>query len=142
MLSNRPQSPEAGGSQANPARMSEWVVLDITAMTKSTTREKVLKVLKAGGMTVCKVTDPYMNEARSGFVYSQYLFYSCSFICENFTIRNKNAISITVKRADYETKSPDYPGRFHCLPSYVTPGPGSWIIEEDYTAQPEVSDPL
>ena len=70
MLSNRPQSPEAGGSQANPARMSEWVVLDITAMTKSTTREKVLKVLKAGGMTVCKVTDPYMNEARSGFVYS------------------------------------------------------------------------
>ena len=27
--------------------MSDWVVLDITAMTKSTTREKVLKVLKA-----------------------------------------------------------------------------------------------
>merc|ERR1711909_72922 len=104
-MGNRPQSSEAGGSQANPARMSEWVVLDITAMTKSTTREKVLKVLKAGGITVCKVTDPYMNEAR-----------------------NKNAISITVKRADNETKSPDYPG--------------SWIIEEDYTAQPEVSDPL
>merc|ERR1711997_606638 len=98
-------APKQEEAKPNPARMSEWVVLDITAMTKSTTREKVLKVLKAGGMTVCKVTDPYMNEAR-----------------------NKNAISITVKRADYETKSPDYPG--------------SWIIEEDYTAQPEVSDPL
>merc|ERR1711971_712789 len=99
------RAPKQEEAKANPARMSEWVVLDITAMTKSTTREKVLKVLKAGGITVCKVTDPYMNEAR-----------------------NKNAISITVKRADYETKSPDYPG--------------SWIIEEDYTAQPEVSDPL
>ena len=27
--------------------MSEWVVLDITAMTKSTGREKVQKILKA-----------------------------------------------------------------------------------------------
>ena len=26
------------------------------------------------------------------------------------TIRNKNVISITVKRADYENKTPDYPG--------------------------------
>ena len=26
------------------------------------------------------------------------------------TIRNKNVISITVKRADYESKTPDYPG--------------------------------
>ena len=62
------EAPKQEEAKPNPARMSEWVVLDITAMTKSTTREKVLKVLKAGGMTVCKVTDPYMNEARSGFV--------------------------------------------------------------------------
>jgi hypothetical protein len=46
--------------------MSDWVVLDITSFTKTTTKEKVLKILKAGGMTVCKVTDPYMNEARFG----------------------------------------------------------------------------
>ena len=26
------------------------------------------------------------------------------------TDRNKNCISIVIKRADYETKSPDYPG--------------------------------
>ena len=26
------------------------------------------------------------------------------------TIRTKNVISITVKRADYESKTPDYPG--------------------------------
>jgi hypothetical protein len=68
--------------------MSDWVVLDITAITKTTNRDKVLKILKAGGMTVCKVTDQYQNTAR-----------------------NKNAISITVKRADYETKTPDYPGK-------------------------------
>ena len=49
-------------------------------------------------MAVCKITDSYPNE-----------------------FRNKPTISITVKRADYESKSPDYPG--------------SWIIEEDY-AQP------
>ena len=68
--------------------MTDWVVLDITAITKTTNRDKVLKILKAGGMTVCKVTDQYQNTAR-----------------------NKNAISITVKRADYETKTPDYPGQ-------------------------------
>ena len=68
--------------------MSEWVVLDITAFTKTTNKDKVLKILKAGGMTVCKVTDQYQNTAR-----------------------NKNAISVTVKRADYETKTPDYPGQ-------------------------------
>merc|ERR1712210_177737 len=67
--------------------MSDWVVLDISAMTKTTNREKVLKVLKAGGMTVCKVTDQYMSPTK-----------------------NKNVISITVKRADYESKTPDYPG--------------------------------
>ena len=53
-------------------------------------------------MAVCKITDSYPNE-----------------------FRNKPTISITVKRADYESKSPDYPG--------------SWIIEEDYAqASPEV----
>ena len=26
------------------------------------------------------------------------------------TIRNKNVITITVKRADYESKNPEYPG--------------------------------
>merc|ERR1712071_429430 len=99
------RAPKQQQAKPNPIIMSDWVVLDITAMTKSTNREKVLKILKAGGMTVCKVTDPYMSEAR-----------------------NKNAISITVKRTDYESKTPDYPG--------------SWIIEEDYNAQSEVSAPL
>merc|ERR1711890_63017 len=93
------------GSKEKEEKMSDWVVLDISAMTKTTNREKVLKVLKAGGMTVCKVTDPYMSPTK-----------------------NKNVISITVKRADYETKTPDYPG--------------SWIIEEDYAAVAEVCDPL
>ena len=59
--------------------MSEWVVLDITAMTKSTNREKVLKILKAGGMTVCKVTDPYMSEARFGICLIT-VFVLCAFI--------------------------------------------------------------
>merc|ERR1712113_445683 len=80
-------------------KMSEWVVLDISAITKTTNREKVLKILKSGGMTVCKVTDPYMSATK-----------------------NKNVITITVKRADYETKNPEYPG--------------SWIIEEDYAPWP------
>ena len=35
----------------------------------------------------CEITDPYMN-----------------------TDRNKNCISIVIKRADFETKSPEYPG--------------------------------
>merc|ERR1712037_156997 len=86
-------------------KMSDWVVLDISAITKTTNREKVLKILKAGGMTVCKVTDPYMSEKK-----------------------NKNVITITVKRADYESKNPEYPG--------------SWIIEEDYASVAEICDPL
>merc|ERR1712228_639974 len=82
--------------------MGERVVLDITSFTKTTNKDKVLKILKAAGMAVCKITDPYHNE-----------------------FRNKNTISITVKRADYEAKTPDYPG--------------SWIIEEDYAQDaPEV----
>merc|ERR1711890_225586 len=81
--------------------MSEWVVLDITSFTKTTNKDKVLKILKAA-KACCKVTDPYMN-----------------------TDRNKNCISITIRRSDFETKTPEYPG--------------SWIIEEDYSqTNPEV----
>merc|ERR1712088_788979 len=79
--------------------MSEWVRLDITSFTKTTNREKILKILKGAKVECCEITDPYMN-----------------------TDRNKNCISIVIKRADYETKSPDYPG--------------AWIIEEDYKATP------
>jgi hypothetical protein len=85
--------------------MSEWVIIDITAFTKTTTKEKVIKILKEGGVKVCKVTDPYHSE-----------------------LRNKPTISCTILRADYEAKSPDYPG--------------SWIIEEQYGTEPEVCDPL
>merc|ERR1712223_571945 len=79
--------------------MSEWVRLDITSFTKTTNREKILKILKGAKVECCEITDPYIN-----------------------TDRNKNCISIVIKRADYETKSPDYPG--------------AWIIEEDYKATP------
>ena len=60
--------------------MSDWVVLDITAMTKSTNREKVLKILKAGGMTVCKVTDPYMSEARFGICLIKIFVLRCIYL--------------------------------------------------------------
>ena len=61
-----------------------------------------MNLILQANMAVCKITDPYHNE-----------------------FRNKPTISITVKRADYEAKSPDYPG--------------SWIIEEDYAqTNPEV----
>merc|ERR1712243_71261 len=65
----------------NTRRMSEnpkdWVIIDITGMTKSTKTEKVLKTLKSGGQGIrcCKVSDQYHNEAR-----------------------NKNCISITILR--------------------------------------------
>jgi len=85
--------------------MADWVVIDITSFTKTTTKEKVIKILKAGGVRVCNVTDPYMNEAR-----------------------NKNCISATIQREDYETKTPDYPG--------------SWIIEEDYSQPEPATGPL
>ena len=64
----------------------------------------------------CEITDPYMN-----------------------TDRNKNCISIVIKRADFETKTPDYPGfdsEFHLVPKSNSTCAGSWIIEEDYAAQP------
>ena len=70
------------------------------------------------------------------------------------TDRNKNCISIVIKRADFETKTPDYPGldyKYHDYPFFANPKflnfpnqiihsmfdcTGSWIIEEDYAAQP------
>merc|ERR1712014_496379 len=72
----------------NPA---DWVVIDITGMTKTTKKDKILKVLKSaggGGIRCCKVSDQYHNDAR-----------------------NKNCISITILREDYENeaKQPDYP---------------------------------
>merc|ERR1711951_174242 len=79
----------------------EWMIIDITGMTKTTKADKILKVLKSGGgggVRCCKITDQYHNEAR-----------------------NKNCISITVMRADYENEAR--------LPEF----PGSWIMEEDYT---------
>merc|ERR1712061_518200 len=82
----------------NHPKMSEWVVLDISSMTKSTKTERILKILKDAKIDVVKITDIYPSEQR-----------------------NKNVISMTVRRAHYEdeSKSPDWPG--------------SWIIEEDYT---------
>merc|ERR1712001_765656 len=80
------------------SEMSEWVVLDISSMTKSTKTERMLKILKDAKIDVVKITDIYPSEQR-----------------------NKNVISMTVRRAHYEdeNKTPDWPG--------------SWIIEEDYT---------
>merc|ERR1712110_1280083 len=53
--------------------MSEWVRLDITSFTKTTNREKILKILKGAKVECCEITDPYMN-----------------------TDRNKNCISIVI----------------------------------------------
>jgi hypothetical protein len=82
-------------------KVSDWVVLDITSFTKTTNRDKVLKILKSAGMTVTDISDPYMNTARFGKLTPGIIKY---------TFRNKQAISITVKRTDYETKTPEYPG--------------------------------
>merc|ERR1712020_57729 len=89
------------------AIMSEWVVLDISSMTKSTKTERILKILKDAKIDVVKITDIYPSEAR-----------------------NKNVISMTVRRAHYEdeSKSPDWPG--------------SWIIEEDYPQKDPEGGPL
>ena len=86
--------------------MSEWVVLDISSMTKSTKTERVLKILKDVSLNilnnlnitiillkakidVVKITDIYPSEQR-----------------------NKPVISMTVRRAHYEdeNKTPDWPG--------------------------------
>merc|ERR1711981_1182370 len=95
------------GEERNLAIMSEWVVLDISSMTKSTKTERILKILKDAKIDVVKITDIYPSEAR-----------------------NKNVISMTVRRAHYEdeSKSPDWPG--------------SWIIEEDYTQKDPEGGPL
>merc|ERR1712079_727756 len=73
----------------NHPAMSEWVVLDISSMTKSTKTERVLKILKDAKIDVVKITDIYPSEQR-----------------------NKPVISMTVRRAHYEdeNKSPDWPG--------------------------------
>merc|ERR1739838_386290 len=86
------------------SKMSEWVVLDITAFTKTTKTEKVLKILKAAKVEVCKITDQYQNE-----------------------FRNKPCISITIKRADYEneSKTPDYPGSWIIEEDYANTNPES-----------------
>merc|ERR1712024_155318 len=80
-----------GGHQKtrNHPRMSEWVVLDISSMTKSTKTERVLKILKDAKIDVVKITDIYPSEQR-----------------------NKPVISMTVRRAHYEdeNKTPDWPG--------------------------------
>merc|ERR1712018_90542 len=95
------------GEEKNLAIMSEWVVLDISSMTKSTKTERVLKILKDAKIDVVKITDICPSEAR-----------------------NKNVISMTVRRAHFEdeNKSPDWPG--------------SWIIEEDYTQKDPEGGPL
>merc|ERR1712243_9681 len=95
----------------NTRRMSEnpkdWVIIDITGMSKSTKTEKVLKTLKSGGqggIRCCKVSDQYHNEAR-----------------------NKNCISITILREDYENeaKQPDYPASWILEEDYTgSPVPG------------------
>ena len=63
-LSSASRVPNLEELNKNTHKMSEWVVLDISAITKTTNREKVLKILKSGGMTVCKVTDPYMSATK------------------------------------------------------------------------------
>jgi len=94
-------------SHPKTKEMSEWVVLDISGITKTTKSDRVIKILKEAKIDACKVTEIYQNESR-----------------------NKACISMTVRRAHYEdeSKSPDWPG--------------SWIIEEDYGATPEVGDLL
>merc|ERR1712241_1161122 len=91
--------PSTSISTSTSSNMSEWVRLDITSMVKTTKTEKILKILKEAKVECCTVTDQYNN-----------------------TERNKNCISIEIKRADFESKTPDWPG--------------SWIIEEDYAATP------
>merc|ERR1712203_738070 len=77
-------------------------VLDISSMTKSTTKDKVLKILKAAKVDVCKITDIYPSEQR-----------------------NKPVISMTVRRAHYEdeNKSPDWPGSWIIEEDYTQKDP-------------------
>merc|ERR1712062_748797 len=54
----------------NHPAMSEWVVLDISSMTKSTKTERVLKILKDAKIDVVKITDIYPSEQRNKPVIS------------------------------------------------------------------------
>merc|ERR1739841_259425 len=101
----KPSKQQLKQTANSTGKMSDWVRLDITAFTKTTNKDKILKILKGGKVECCEITDQYMN-----------------------TDRNKNCISIVIKRTDFETKTPDYPG--------------SWIIEEDYAAEPAGGDLL
>merc|ERR1712203_912405 len=82
--------------------MSEWVVLDISSMTKSTKTERVLKILKDAKIDVVKITDIYPSEQR-----------------------NKPVISMTVRRAHYEdeNKTPDWPGSWIIEEDYTEKEP-------------------
>ena len=82
--------------------MSEWVVLDISAITKTTKSDRVIKILKEAKMDVCKVTEIYQNESR-----------------------NKPCISMTVRRAHYEdeNKAPDWPGSWIIEEDYSQANP-------------------
>merc|ERR1712018_770229 len=90
------------GEEKNLAIMSEWVVLDISSMTKSTKTERVLKILKDAKIDVVKITDIYPSEQR-----------------------NKPVISMTVRRAHYEdeNKTPDWPGSLIIEEAYTQKDP-------------------
>merc|ERR1711944_289366 len=83
-------------------KMSEWVVLDISGITKTTKPDRVIKILKEGKIDVCKVTEIYHNENR-----------------------NKSCITMTVRRAHYEdeSKSPDWPGSWIIEEDYAQADP-------------------
>merc|ERR1712107_702474 len=82
--------------------MSEWVVLDISGITKTTKSDRVIKILKEAKIDACKVTEIYQNESR-----------------------NKPCISMTVRRAHYEdeNKSPDWPGSWIIEEDYSQTNP-------------------
>merc|ERR1712212_257195 len=54
-----------GLKQKNKLNMSKWVRLDITSFTKTTNREKILKILKGAKVECCEITDPYMNTDKT-----------------------------------------------------------------------------
>merc|ERR1711930_43398 len=90
------------GEKEKLAIMSEWVVLDISSMTKSTKTERILKILKDAKIDVVKITDIYPSEQR-----------------------NKPVISMTVRRAHYEdeNKTPDWPGSWIIEEDYTQKDP-------------------
>merc|ERR1711931_394924 len=96
------QKSQQKSKRRNHPRMSEWVVLDISSMTKSTKTERVLKILKDAKIDVVKITDIYPSEQR-----------------------NKPVISMTVRRAHYEdeNKPPDWPGSWIIEEDYTQKDP-------------------